>query len=154
MKTIATLIAAGGLVVSGVAAAQTADKDDADETPREAEDAIYADDESVPSEKCLNPKMIKATHVLDDRNILFVMRNNKIYRNVLPRECRDLARFGAFSYQTTYGRVCDIDQISVGGVGTGRNCRLGPFYPVTVRELKAMAREAELSRNLDTDVEQ
>ena len=161
MKTMTVLIAAGSLIVSGAAAAQSTGKKDSDKQSEEPEDAIYADDESVPSEKCLRPKMIKATHVLDDRNILFVMRNNKVYRNVLPRKCRDLARIGAFSYQTTYGRICDIDRISVGGpggvggsLGAGRNCRLGPFYPVTVAELKAMAREAEMTRELDADAEQ
>lgn len=150
MKRIAALIATLSIVGAGAAAAQSADEDD---KTKESEDAIYADDESVPSEKCLRPKMIKATHVIDDRNILFVMRDNKIYRNVLPRKCRDLARAGAFSYQTTYGRICDIDRISVGGMsgglGSGRECRLGPFYPVTIEEIRALAREAQMTREVE-----
>ena len=150
MKILTAFIAVTGLLATGAAFAQDDDKSSGDD-----EDAVYADDESVPSEKCVRPKMIKATHVLDDRNILFIMRDNKIYRNVLPRACRDLARAGAFSYPITYGRLCDIDRISVGGIagglGAGRNCRLGPFYPVTIEEIKAIAREAEMTREMDAE---
>lgn len=123
---------------------------------QEDEDTIYPDDESVPSVKCIRPKMIKATEVIDNRNILFYMRGDKIYRNVLPRRCRNLDRIGAFSYPSTYGRLCNVDRIRLlgspgGGLSEGVQCRLGRFYPLTIEELEAVKIEAQRIEELGAE---
>lgn len=120
----------------------------------EDEDTVYPDDESVPSVNCIRPKMIKSTRILDDRNVLFLMRSRKIYRNVLPRRCPPLAQGHAFSYNTTYGRVCAIDNIFiVSGVNAGVACSLGKFYPMNQEELDALINEVELSEELGIEKE-
>jgi hypothetical protein len=121
----------------------------------EDEDTIYPDDESVPSEKCIRPKMIESTVALDRRNILFYMRGNRVYRNVLPKDCNPLRRYSAISYDSTYGRICDNDHIRVlsAGIGSGWRCGLGKFYPLTQQEYDALMREVLITEELDLEEE-
>jgi len=113
----------------------------------EDEDTVYPVDESVPSQKCIRPRLIRATEVIDDRNILFYLRGKQVFRNVLPRRCRGLERGGAFSYNSRYGRLCSVDSINVlgptgYGLEDGRLCGLGVFYPMNEAEVKAIRLEA------------
>ncbi|WP_405233258.1 hypothetical protein [Lentisalinibacter salinarum] len=71
---------------------------------------------SGPPEQCLSLIRIERSEVVDDRNILFHMRNGDIYRNQLPYRCS--------------------------GLSPGASCGLGHFYPVTeeqAEKLKEMA---------------
>ncbi len=120
----------------------------------EDEDTVYPDDESVPSVNCIRPKMIRATRVIDGRNILFQMRSRKYYRNVLPRVCRPLAQGFAFSYNSTYGRVCAVDTITiVTGGNAGYICPLGKFYPMSAEEVAALLNEVQVSEELGIEKE-
>lgn len=146
MRPLFTVIAiTTGLFLAGVA---SSDQD-------EDEDTIYPDDDSVPSVKCIRPKMIDSTVALDDRNILFYMRGSRVYRNVLPRACKPLRRGSAISYDSTYGRLCDIDQFKVltDDIGSGWRCNLGKFYPLTQDEYDALLKEVLITEELGLEEE-
>lgn len=122
------------------------------------DDAVYPDDESVASERCINLSRLRDTEVISERSILFVMRGGATYRNVLPSRCRGLSRHRAFSYQTTMNRLCDSDMITVlpaGGLSgmTGPTCGLGLFYPLSEVEVEALRLEAERVEELGLDEE-
>ena len=55
---------------------------------------------------CLHHPSIKRTKVLNSQNILFVMRDDSMYRNALPKQCPGLQRNGTLSY--TYSNNSDI----------------------------------------------
>lgn len=95
---------------------------------------------------CVILQLVDQTDVIDDQNIIFTLRNHKVYRNTLPRKCPNLAREGRFMYQTTTGRLCSIDTITVleqFGVGLNRGftCRLGEFVPLSPAEAEDLAVE-------------
>lgn len=100
-------------------------------------------------EKCIDTRRVRRTEVIDDRNILFYMKNGEIYRNQLPRRCSSLRQEKRFMYRTSLSRLCDIDMITVlysGGssMNKGATCSLGKFYPVSEDEAKALRGEPEL----------
>jgi hypothetical protein len=135
-----SVIVAAALVVSGCAA-----------SPPSEEDLIFAPDDSVDAERCINLALVTETDVINDRNIVFVMRSRDMYRNVLPRQCEGLYREQAFTYRTTLGRICENDLITVltnldFGDLSGPLCKLGRFYPISRPELEALEKEAELIR--------
>ena len=126
--------------------------------PTESDDdaLVYPLDESVPSERCLNLASVDDTEIIDDRNILFYMKGNEIYRNVLPRRCFGLQRNDAFSYRTSGRQLCNVDLITVlqqlgGGLDQGVTCRLGLFYLVNEAEVEAIKLEMERVRELGLD---
>ena len=82
------------------------------------------------TEQCLNLATIRQTPVLDDRHILFEMRNGTTYLNKLPYKCSGLGFEEAFSYSTSLTKLCRQDIIRViqrGGGGVRNSCGLGPF---------------------------
>ena len=92
------------------------------------------------SERCINSRSIRKTDVVNDDNIVFYMRGNKIYLNSLTRTCNGLAREGRFSYVTHTRSLCNLDVIKIlrdGGLGIheGRSCKLGRFQLVTEEDL-------------------
>ena len=102
--------------------------------------------EAVTAEKrCLSLLRIDSTDVVDDKNILFYMKNDEIYVNRLPHRCPGLNTHQAFMYRTSMGQLCSVDIITVldglgFGYSPGISCVLGGFYPITeeaVIELKA-----------------
>jgi hypothetical protein len=95
------------------------------------------------AEHCVNVKFIDHTDVVDDRNILFYMRNGVVYRNALPHTCPGLKFEDAFLYRANIGRVCDLDTITVlndAGFGfmPGASCGLGMFHPIEKAEIDAL----------------
>ena len=83
---------------------------------------------------CVQISRIESTEVHGNRIIDFEMLGGTIYRNVLPFECPGLGFEERFGYETTIGRLCDVDTITVlrtGGIN-GPTCGLGPFIPVRI----------------------
>ena len=96
-------------------------------------------DDSV--RQCISTRRLKNTEVVDDRNILFHMIGKEVYHNILPRQCRGLARSGSFSYRTSSGRLCDIDSIRVFEPFSnmpGLSCRLGSFRLISKDDVAAI----------------
>ncbi len=84
--------------------------------------------------RCITTRNLKSTRVVNDLNILFYMVGKTVYHNILPRQCKGLARYGSFSYRTTAGSLCSSDSIQIlqgnSALG-GRHCRLGSFHRIT-----------------------
>ena len=96
--------------------------------------------------KCISTRTVKRTEVVDDLTILFFTRGKTVYLNILPRQCRGLSQDRRFSYSTSFGRLCNRDNIRVlrdAGMSLqeGRSCRLGYFYPITKEDIAAVVEE-------------
>ncbi len=103
------------------------------------EEPVY-DENTV---ECVPLRSIRRTEVLDDRNVLFYMRGTTVYHNILSRACGGLAREDRFSYETSMGRLCRMDYISVlyndgFGVRAGNRCSLGAFHKIDREDAEAL----------------
>jgi len=107
---------------------------------------------------CIATNRIRGTDVVDDRTILFAMRGGQHYTNILERECPGLERHKRFMHETTGGRLCDIDTITVLEQWTGRltpgfTCRLGQFHPITAVEAQDLRMGPDEAAAIDNDIE-
>jgi hypothetical protein len=90
---------------------------------------------------CLSHPTIKRTKVLDDRNIIFITRDDAIYNNALPRQCPGLRRGGLLNYPIENKRLCAGGVFQVLWEMGNKNyvpafvCQLGNFVPITEDEL-------------------
>ena len=103
-----------------------------------AEPVDGVDDDS--STRCINIGKILRTRVVDDSNIVFMMRSDEMYLNTLRSRCTGLARHGSFTYRILSRSLCELEKISVIEVGSieqpmGRSCTLGRFHSVTMEDL-------------------
>ena len=100
---------------------------------------------------CIFTSSIRETEAIDDQNVIFYMRDRKVYRNHLPRKCPGLEREDRFSYKLEgTRRLCSINTITiledsffgggVGGLRDGFTCRLGEFVPLTPEEVADLVR--------------
>src|SRR5690606_6215645 len=100
---------------------------------------------------CVSLSRVDRTEVIDDNTILFYMRGNEIYRNVLPHRCPGLHREQQFMYRVTTSQLCSVDVITVldnigGRFMPGASCGLGKFQPISeeaAEEIKAIAERDE-----------
>lgn len=104
---------------------------------------------------CVLVSSIDETDAVDDQNLIFRMRGNKVFRNTLPRKCPGLERENRIAYEARNSRLCSIDTITVleqrFGVGLqgGFTCRLGEFVPLSpaeVEDLDLQEREGRRGR--------
>lgn len=117
------------------------------------------DDFERTPEDCVRASRIRSTQVVDDRNILFYMRGDRVYRNELPEDCPRLASEGRFLYERRVGqrigRLCSIDSITViesfGAAPYGATCRLGRFYPITQTEVDDIVGISRSAEGVDVD---
>ena len=95
---------------------------------------------------CISLRSLRRTEVIDDRNVLFRMRGRTVYHNILPNQCGGLGREKRFSYDSTFGRLCQGDLIRVlysdsfgtFGMREGAGCRVGAFHKITQEDAKAL----------------
>jgi len=93
-------------------------------------------------QNCILVSSIDETDAVDDQNLIFRMRGNKVFRNHLPRKCPGLERENRIAYEVRNARLCSIDTITVleqrFGVGLqgGFTCRLGEFIPLSPAEVE------------------
>lgn len=109
--------------------------------PTFAQDEEPVRDDSVTN--CISVRSIRSTDIIDDRNVLFFMRGDVVYHNILSRRCPGLAREDRFSYRTAASRLCDIDSINVlyrdaRGMRPGAACGLGKFIKITREDARAL----------------
>lgn len=81
-------------------------------------------------ERCVHTGRIHSSRVIDDYNILFIMRGKKAYLNILPHRCPRLGFEKAFSYRLSINQLCNVDIITVfdsSGNIHGPSCGLGKF---------------------------
>ncbi len=104
-------------------------------------------------EKCLSLNAIKSTEIIDNRHIVFHMRNGEVYYNELPHRCGGLRRDDTIMYRPTMNRLCDLDFITVlnaGGFGfiQGPSCGLGKFHKTDEAGVALLKEQAEAQRQL------
>jgi len=117
------------------------------------DEAPVSDDIDDSTRSCITLRSLRHTDVIDDRNVVFRMRGNTVYHNILRNQCGGLAREGRFSYDSGFGRLCENDMIRVlhadsfgaFGMREGAGCKLGPFHKITREDAKAL-KEAPLSQ--------
>jgi hypothetical protein len=93
--------------------------------------------ESIP---CVTLNRIDDIEILDDRNIVFQMRGNDHYLNILPYTCNGLGPGDTIMFRTSLNEVCEVDVITVAddigpGLRAGVSCGLGRFHPTTEDEI-------------------
>ncbi|HEY5623032.1 MAG TPA: hypothetical protein VIV14_04670 [Gammaproteobacteria bacterium] len=86
--------------------------------------------------RCINTIAIDETYIVDDETILFFMRNDQVYQNVLRNSCAGLKREKRFSYSILGRNLCRTDSITVlqsfgARLERGRSCGLGPFVEIS-----------------------
>ncbi len=91
--------------------------------------------------RCIAINEIRRTEVVDDKTILFHLKNKKVYRNELPQRCPSLSYGRAFKYETSQHQLCNVDLISVINHTTGESiagavCGLGMFVPAQAATAK------------------
>lgn len=149
---------AGGLVVASVrpAAAQ-------------GQAAPAASASEAPT--CLPRPEVRRMQVVDDRNVLFVMRDKRTFRNTLARQCPGLRRDSQVSLTAADRQVCggsnfqvllrvgsgsNSESVMVPGGSTmsvprpsfvpGPTCVLGTFAPISDAEVEALLESTRRAR--------
>jgi|HubBroStandDraft_1064217.scaffolds.fasta_scaffold00026_7 hypothetical protein len=88
-----------------------------------------AADPAEPAGKvCLQIVRIGQTKILDDRTILFKMRDGQVWKNTLPFPCVGLKVENGFSYESRTDDICSNLQ-SIRVLRQGSVCLLGAFTP-------------------------
>lgn len=86
-------------------------------------------------ERCIEPRNISASQVLDSETIEFRMFGGKFYRSNLGRVCPGLSRGDPIKYQLRGTRLCAVDTFTILDVTAGRidqraTCGFGPFQEI------------------------
>lgn len=115
-------------------------------TAQDEEPVYDVEDEAV---DCISLRSVRKTDIVDDRNILFHVRRDEVYHNILPRRCPGLSSQDRFSYHTSMGRLCKMDSIRVlyddpFGFREGAACGLGMFHRITSEDAKALTEHAKM----------
>ena len=89
------------------------------------------------SQSCLSMNLVRSARAIDDRSILFELRDGRLFLSSLDQECPGLRRNNRFSYNLRTGaripRLCYTDTITViERSGDGFTCGLGRFEPISV----------------------
>jgi len=93
-----------------------------------AASGVQAPASSPASNVCLFSRNIQRTEVVNDRTILFHMRDGKVWRNTLRRVC-PLLTTSPYTQNLHTDQVCANQQF-IHVTRTGDTCALGDFTPV------------------------
>jgi hypothetical protein len=103
------------------------------------------DDEATVAKVCIDQHLIRRTRIIGDRNIAFILKNDTIYNNQLPRQCPSLQRNSLVNYAVASRQLCAGGQFQVlwqtglGNYTPAFTCQLGAFVPITEAELEDLA---------------
>jgi hypothetical protein len=94
------------------------------------------------AKSCVYLPDIDHTKIVDQRNILFYMRNRTVLQNVFREPCYGLNEKSRFAYgSSSLRRLCAgnvitlLTDLSFGGVAAQNTCRLGMFVPIDSDEV-------------------
>ena len=100
-----------------------------------------AAEEAHGSVNCLTFSQVERTEVLSEELIVFHMRDDRVFRNALPKRCPGLNQNDPFTYTVGTTQLCKNDLITVlqrigpgagpDGFVQGASCALGSFEPVS-----------------------
>ncbi len=91
-------------------------------------------------QKCINSSRLARAEVVDEKTIDFILRNGKIYRNILLTNCPIIRDNNRITYrQETSSRLCKGDRISSLETISDRLqsfglCGLGEFQQIEVKK--------------------
>lgn len=120
---------------------------------QDGKDAAADNDEASIAKACLDNPTIKRTQILNDRNIVFITRDDSIYNNQLPRQCPSLRRGALVNYAVANRQLCAGSQFQVlWQTGTGNytpafTCQLGAFVPITEADLQDLTTMTDEDRD-------
>lgn len=103
--------------------------------------------EDAETRDCVSLNRLDDTEVIDDRTILFFLKNDEIYVNRLRNRCHGLGFEESFMYETTTGQLCSLDLITVlrdmgFGFTRGASCALTAFQRISEADARSLqARE-------------
>ena len=114
--------------------------------------SVHAQSTDGKAVRCISLARIDDTEIIDNRTIVFYLRNHDIYVNRLERACPQLKPDRPFGYTTTSGMICRLDSITVfvdygAGLRRGAACTLSEFEPANedvIAVLKAPDNEPSL----------
>lgn len=91
--------------------------------------------------KCVVPRNVRNTYVLDNKTIEFRMVGGKIYRNNLDRSCPGLIKNDPITYTIRGTNLCDVDIFTVlrttaGILETRATCNFGQFQEIEKVKIK------------------
>ncbi|HEY5622804.1 MAG TPA: DUF6491 family protein, partial [Gammaproteobacteria bacterium] len=94
---------------------------------------------------------IRETTAINDRTIVFRLRNGDYFLNEMNSGCDGLERENRISFSTPSGRLCNADMIGVirslgGGRVSNTGCGLRRFYPITQEEAELLTVDEEERR--------
>ncbi len=101
--------------------------------------------------RCVPLVRVDRSVVVDDRTLLFYMKDKTVLKNALASACPGLARENKFSYRVAQSQLCALDVITVledrgfGFIETS-SCALGRFEPIDVADAEALRDEAKAVR--------
>jgi hypothetical protein len=141
--------------------------------------ATFGDETDV-VRTCINRSSIRSTKVLDDRNVLFVMRDKTTYNNPLAKHCPGMHRGSPLSFTYADNKLCAGNNFAVlirtgpssnpmpytdpltnahsvlqgPSFAQGAVCQLGLFTPITadeVADLTALTDKTRRGRRMARD---
>ena len=90
------------------------------------------------NQRCLAEHELSGIRILDDKHVVFVNRDDRLWINTLPQRCVDLRSVGIVTFKPSTGtRICRHDKFRTNNMRL--NCRLGAFQPVTAEQLAEIA---------------
>lgn len=104
--------------------------------------ALRADDAPSVAQRCVHVERIDQTRIVDERSILFFMRDHTVLQNVLPRACAGLRQADRIAYDVVGGTLCANELVTqlvdVGSYSRGVRCPIGLFVPISDDEVQRL----------------
>ncbi len=105
------------LAVAGLALAGCSDDEQASTTPAASGNGV-----------CLQSTDIDHTAILDNKTIIFYMKNGHPWKNSLHFDCPSLQIEDGFAYESDFSEICSNAQ-TIRVLRSGNFCELGQFTP-------------------------
>lgn len=115
---------------------------------------VRADDAPSVARRCIDVDRIDQTRIVDNRSILFFMRDRTVLQNVLPKPCQQLRAKDRLKYDVVLGKLCANDfvtqLIDLGSYAPGAVCAIGMFVPISNDEARALLPSKKRQRERST----
>ena len=139
-----------GLILAILASSSVAFAQSGGPAPALTPEEVTSNRESV---RCISAGAIRDTESLDDRNIVFRLRNGDYYLNTLISRCENLERTNRISFTTPSGRLCSGHLIGVIQPFANANrpigsCGIQRFFPVSEEEAARLGVEEAERRGI------
>jgi len=112
------------------------------------DDGMDNDYAGAEASRCVDLRSVDRTEIVNDRTILFYMRDKSILQNRLSHSCPGLRRGQPYMFSVSINQLCDLDTITLldemaFGFMQGATCGLGTFTPVSADEALRMTARSD-----------